>query len=997
VNVAVLQLSMTAGPGGAVRVESITFTEGGTGDEQTDLGLVALYVDADADGAYSASVDTVLLASVAGGYPAAGTLTFPAVDRIIGASSSESWILVYTFTGSASTGDTFDASVASVSDVTAESTASGLPTTVSGPPVNSNTLTVQNIGSLSLSLGGTTPPAANLPFPPTGVDMFQLRLDPAATEDIDVSAITFTAGGTGNADADISSVVLYNDLDGSGTVTGGDVQIGGAGTFTGGTITYGGLAETLTAGNPETWLIVCDFTGGSGGDTYSVNVASNNDVTATGAVSTVAIVPTGAPVNGFFMTQPVVGTLTVAAGTNDPVAGNIANPPVNAPMLQLNLEAGMAENVVVSQLVLTAGGTGNANADISSVDLYEDVDGSGTLTGGDVQIGASTTFSGGTASFGGLSETIVSGAFNAEDWLVVCTFTGGTSGDTYSVSLAQAADLNATGAFSTVPITPAGPPIWGNDQTLQVGTLTLAQGLNNPIAGPLPVPMNNVPMLQVRLEAGAGEDVNVSAITFTAGGTGNADADISVVDLWNDLDASGTLTGGDVAIGSPGTFSAGTVTFSGLSETITAGALNWETWLVVCTFSGGSGGSTYSVSLANPTDVTATGAVSTYAVTPTGSAAGNLQTMPAPPLVITTQRLPFGLNGGAYNFALQATGGTTPYTWSVTGGSLPTGLNLAPATGVISGTPTALGSIFTVTVTDSGGPAQNDTQDLAIEVDPAGSTLVSVIQGGGGNFTTIGAAIAAIPNPLANNHIIEIQDNATYNENVDISYTPQGGSGAAVMLRSKYDNLPTIFATNPNDHAIDVQSPSVSLWGLQITGATGASMSGVHAVVGLLFLDVRNCVIYGNDVAIDNSGNSGNNFINNTCYGVKGLFVGGGGSTMVRNNIVWATGAWAVQWYSPGAFSSDFNLLYAPNGAVGYDGTSFYNTLAAWQTFSGVDQNSQSGDPNFVNLSGADFHLTTASTLAIDMGMTATWMYTDAEGYARNQGSGWDIGAFEKH
>ena len=257
--------------------------------------------------------------------------------------------------------------------------------------------------------------------------------------------------------------------------------------------------------------------------------------------------------------------------------------------------------------------------------------------------------------------------------------------------------------------------------------------------------------------------------------------------------------------------------------------------------------------------------------------------------------------------------------------------------------------------------------------------------------------MAAIPNPLAGTHIIEIQDNATYTENVDISFTPQGGSGAAVILRSKYDNLPTVSAANANDHVIDVQTQGVTVWGLRITGATGANQCGVYATTGILFFFVRDCIIFGNDVAIDNSGNPGTNIENNTCYGVNGLYVGGGGSCMVRNNIVWATGAWAVQWYATGAFSSDYNLLYAPGGAVGYDGTTFYNTLASWQTFSGGDNNSQSGDPNFANLSGSDFHLTAASLLAVDLGMAGWNTYTDAEGYARNQGSAWDIGAYEKH
>ncbi|HYM75013.1 MAG TPA: FG-GAP-like repeat-containing protein [Candidatus Dormibacteraeota bacterium] len=72
-------------------------------------------------------------------------------------------------------------------------------------------------------------------------------------------------------------------------------------------------------------------------------------------------------------------------------------------------------------------------------------------------------------------------------------------------------------------------------------------------------------------------------------------------------------------------------------------------------------------------------------------------------LVVTTTSLPGGTVGVAYSQALAATGGTTPYTWSVSSGSLPAGLSLTAA-GVISGTPTTAGTAnFTVKVTDSKG------------------------------------------------------------------------------------------------------------------------------------------------------------------------------------------------------------------------------------------------------------------------------------------------------
>ncbi len=75
----------------------------------------------------------------------------------------------------------------------------------------------------------------------------------------------------------------------------------------------------------------------------------------------------------------------------------------------------------------------------------------------------------------------------------------------------------------------------------------------------------------------------------------------------------------------------------------------------------------------------------------------------AGPITVNPPALPNGFVGTAYNQTLTASGGVSPYSFSVSAGALPGGLTLSSA-GVLSGTPAAIGSFaFTVKVTDSGG------------------------------------------------------------------------------------------------------------------------------------------------------------------------------------------------------------------------------------------------------------------------------------------------------
>ncbi len=109
----------------------------------------------------------------------------------------------------------------------------------------------------------------------------------------------------------------------------------------------------------------------------------------------------------------------------------------------------------------------------------------------------------------------------------------------------------------------------------------------------------------------------------------------------------------------------------------------------------------------------------------TKSASLQIAVNPAPS--VTTASVPAATAGVAYSVTVTSTGGTSPFTWSIASGSLPSGLSLGSSTTnsvTISGTPTTTGKTSaTIQVTDA--THTSTTQSLSFLVNAPSVSLVT--------------------------------------------------------------------------------------------------------------------------------------------------------------------------------------------------------------------------------------------------------------------------------
>ena len=392
-------------------------------------------------------------------------------------------------------------------------------------------------------------------------------------------------------------------------------------------------------------------------------------------------------------------------------------------------------------------------------------------------------------------------------------------------------------SFNAVQLTPSGTATIGQGQTLGIGATVLndtsAAGVTWALSGPGALSSSTTTGVLYTAPASVS-----SATTATVTATSIA-FPTQMTSLTITVEPPPSITTTSLPAASINAAYSATVDATGGVPPLTWSIVSAPAWLSL-------GASTSnSVSLAGTP--TAADAGTFPVALKVEDASGNSSTSTGLTITVTnlaitnTSPLPSGAVGTAYSVQFAATGGTSPYAWSVASGStLPAGLTLSSA-GLLSGTPTTQVSAatFGITVTDSETPAVSVTVNFTLTI--SGSQNVSLLNGNFAfefsGFNSGGAVVAAgsfyadglghITNGVEDfNSIAGTPVNQTFTG----TYTA-GTDGRGQLVFSSLSGSPTYdFAIDPTgEHARIIEADSTGVKG---SGILEAQFAGFNICTG---------------------------------------------------------------------------------------------------------------------------------------------------------------------
>ncbi|MBB6501399.1 putative Ig domain-containing protein [Pedobacter cryoconitis] len=180
------------------------------------------------------------------------------------------------------------------------------------------------------------------------------------------------------------------------------------------------------------------------------------------------------------------------------------------------------------------------------------------------------------------------------------------------------------------------------------------------------------------------------------------------------------------------------------------------------------------------------------------------------------------------------TGGTAPYTYSVTG--LPAGLTFDPATRTISGTPT-VGGTFNVTMkaSDSGSLSTSTDYTLNVTIDPPAVSTMTICSGNTATLTVQNPLTGVTYNFYSSTGSTPIGSGTAFTTpalTVTTTYYVEAVSGTAVSTR-----VPVTVTVNPTPDLPTVLTNNVTVTAgqtatLQATATSGSTINWYAAATG---------------------------------------------------------------------------------------------------------------------------------------------------------------------